>query len=441
MSTPADIAAANPAAPAAANAPWSGAHKILFRFFACLIFLLVFPFPFSTAPGSVYNFVYLDRAEFRVANWIGPHIFHVAATPQYFRDYAFLDANAGYIELLLVVVVSIVTTIVWSLLDRRRGDYRRLHEYLRWYVRYALALNMFAYGWDKVLALQFSWSLPGPQRLAEPLGNYSPFALMWTFMGYSKPYTIFAGIGEVAGGALLFFRRTTALGAMIVAFVMANVVMMNFSYGVPVKIFSSSLLLLAVFLLAPDAARILDFFVFNRPTPAAANAGAFRKAWIVKWSPYIGAAALALATYWFAGPELNPNRKRANEPKSPVYGLYQVESFTQGGKSLMDGDQAWRKVISESPEFLAVLTNDDSQLFFDTKYDAAKSSVTISDNGDAKNPPTRQMTYAWRDPAHLELRGTFNNEPLEIELRKIEIAKTTLLSRGFHWSENGGFYR
>lgn len=399
----------------------------------------MFPFPFSSAPGSIYTFTRYDHAEFRIAEWVGAHVLHVAPTPKFMHDFALADANAGYIQLLLIFVVSIFATILWSIFDRRRTDYRALHEYLRVYFRYALAFNMLAYGWDKVLALQFSWSLPEPQRLAEPLGSYSPFALMWTFMGYSKPYTIFAGLGEVAGGMLLFFRRTTTLGAIIVAFVMANVVMMNFSYGVPVKIFSSTLLLLAIFLIAPDAQRLLNFFVFNRAAAPAPESSPVHTAWLLRARPYIAAGLLIFATYWFSGPFLNRNRERASQPKSPLYGLYQVETYTQNGKSLLDGDKAWRKAIFEAPDDVSVLTNDDSQLFFDTKYDSGRSEITIFD--DLPNGPERQLTYTWRDPEHLDLRGTRGSEPVEIELRKIDIAKTTLLSRGFHWSENGGFYR
>jgi len=365
----------------------------------------------------------------------------VAASPPAFRDLALADVNAGYVQVLLILLLSILVTIVWSVLDRRRRDYHTLHEYLRVYVRYALAFNMFAYGWDKVLALQFSWSLPGPQRLAEPLGSYSPFALMWTFMGYSKPYTIFAGLGEVIGGLFLFFRRTTTLGALIIAFVMANVVMMNFSYGVPVKIFSSTLLVLAVFLIVPDAKRLLNVFVLNLPAPAASSANPYCMAWLVKSRPYLKVALLIAAVYWFAGPNMNANRERANPPKSPIYGLYQVESYATNGRPLLEGDHAWRRAIFESPDSMLVLTNDDSQLSFATKYDSAKSSVTITDDTDAPSPTSRELTYAWRNSEHLELRGTVNSEPLVIELRKIDISKTTLLSRGFHWSENGGFYR
>src|SRR5947199_10310512 len=88
-------------------------------------------------------------------------------------------------------------------------------------------------------------------------------------MGYSTPYTIFTGVGEVIGGVLLFFRRTTTLGALIICGVMANVVALNFSYDVRVKVFSSLLLFLTIFLLVPDLRRLMNIFVLNRSTPAA----------------------------------------------------------------------------------------------------------------------------------------------------------------------------
>jgi len=212
---------------------------------------------------------------FAAASWLCTHVLHLSPTVSVAAPYTLADNVIGYVELLCFIVLAALAAIVWTLLDRKRTEYRTLHEWLRIYVRYALAFAMLGYGMDKVFALQFNWSMPGPGRLAEPLGNYSPFALLWTFMGYSTPYTIFTGVGEVIGGVLLFFRRTTTLGALIISGVMANVVALNFSYDVGVKIFSSLLLFLAMFLLVPDLRRLMDFFVLNRPTPAANMDGRF----------------------------------------------------------------------------------------------------------------------------------------------------------------------
>jgi len=87
--------------------------------------------------------------------------------------------------------------------------------------------------------------------MLEAIGDQSPMGLLWNFMGASAPYTIFGGLGELIGGLLLTNRRTALLGALISAAVMSQVVMLNFSYDVPVKIYSSELLLTARVLIAP----------------------------------------------------------------------------------------------------------------------------------------------------------------------------------------------
>jgi hypothetical protein len=93
--------------------------------------------------------------------------------------------------------------------------------------------------------------------------------LLWTFMGASIPYVIFTGAAEMLGGLLLAARRTTLLGALVCIGVLSNVVMLNFSYDVPVKLYSSHLLLMAVFLAAPDLRRLASLFVWNRRVPPA----------------------------------------------------------------------------------------------------------------------------------------------------------------------------
>ena len=62
---------------------------------------------------------------------------------------------------------------------------------------------------------------------------------------------------------MLFFRRTVLLGGMGAAGVM-NVVLLNYCYDVPVKLLSTHLFLMALFLLVPDAGRLWAVLVMNR---------------------------------------------------------------------------------------------------------------------------------------------------------------------------------
>ena len=81
----------------------------------------------------------------------------------------------------------------------------------------------------------------------------------------------------VLGGMLLFLRRTTTLGAMVCLAVLSNIVALNYCYDVPVKLYSTNLLLMAVILLAPDARRVLGLLVLNRPAePADLSAPGFQ---------------------------------------------------------------------------------------------------------------------------------------------------------------------
>ena len=140
---------------------------------------------------------------------------------------------------------------------------------LRTYLRYVLALTMLGYGLHKAgfISTQFTMDgLPNEYQLNRTYGDSSPMGLLWTFMAASPAYTFFAGLGEVIGGLLLVFRRTTTLGGLVVSGVMLNVVMMNFCYDVPVKQFSIHLLMMAVFLLLPEFPRIANVLVWNRPT-------------------------------------------------------------------------------------------------------------------------------------------------------------------------------
>ncbi len=70
-------------------------------------------------------------------------------------------------------------------------------------------------------------------------------------------------------GVLLLFRHTTTLGALVAAGVMSNVVMLNFGYDIPVKLFSTHLLLFAGALLVPDGRRLLNVLLLNPPAGVA----------------------------------------------------------------------------------------------------------------------------------------------------------------------------
>jgi len=255
--------------------------------------------------------------------------------------------------------------------------------------------------------------------------------LLWTFMGYSGSYSAFTGAMEMAGGFLLFFRRTTTLGALIGIGVLSNIVMMNFCYDVPVKLFSSHLLLMAFFLAAPDLRRVTQLLVLNRPTQPVPLRKPFAHSWAER--AYWPLKGLVIAgILWLAvGQPLTHQMERGSEAaKPPLYGVWEVESFKSNGKEIppvLADRWRWRFMTVNRHKSAVVQNMDNSKRWFDFKDDPEKKTVTFSG--------FREMAFKYDrpDPGHLILQGIIDKNRLRIKLKLVPESGFLLLSRGFHW--------
>lgn len=91
------------------------------------------------------------------------------------------DNHFGVVFYLSLVLLAVVGTAVWSLLDRKRQQYDRLLFWFRVYLRYILAMIMFEYGVIKFIPVQMFY--PGVVDLLTPLGEQTRFKILWNFMG------------------------------------------------------------------------------------------------------------------------------------------------------------------------------------------------------------------------------------------------------------------
>jgi hypothetical protein len=96
-------------------------------------------------------------------------------------------------------------------------------KYLDW-LRYLSALLLFTYGLSKLLGRQFT--LP-PEIALRPVGSLSGYQLAWFYYSYSQVYAVILGLIQLAGGALLLFRKSALLGAALVLPVITNILMIN----------------------------------------------------------------------------------------------------------------------------------------------------------------------------------------------------------------------
>lgn len=133
---------------------------------------------------------------------------------------------------------------------------------LRWHV----AISMFVYGIAKTV--QFDATAENDA----PVNSLTGQQLMWAFYGYSIAYAKFLGVVEMAGAALLLFRRTTLLGCLLTSAVLVNVVVQDLVYDVNRGALLAAMLYqcLVVVVLFLNASRVREVFrALTAPVPAS----------------------------------------------------------------------------------------------------------------------------------------------------------------------------
>ena len=432
---------------ATGSGSWSFPLRLAFRFVFCYFLLYVAP-----ESGRVSLVGLLEVGQNLISNvytrlwhalvpWVATRVFHLSGKAVTYFPTGSGDTTLAYIENLCYLVIAVVATVIWSILDRNRKEYRQLYFWFHILIRYTLAITMLSYGFAKVFPLQFR--APGLSTLLETYGEFSPMGVLWNFMGASTAYTIFTGTLEVLGGTLLFFRRTTLLGALLSAMVLVNIVALNFCYDVPVKLYSFNLLVMAILLLAPDFRRIYNVLYLHRAAEAV-DLGAlpFQRKWMRIAAVSVKALVILaiLGSQIIGGWKMYQNMTATNHP--PLYGIWDVEKFTQNGQDLLPlltDTVRWRKMVVQSPQFLSFRRMNDSPAGYRTEYSPAKHTVAVWTQLNEKKKDT--LSYTFPDPNHLVLEGILQNSPVVIRLRKVDHTKFLLVSRGFHWITETPFNR
>jgi uncharacterized membrane protein YphA (DoxX/SURF4 family) len=424
----------------AATRAWSPFRRVAFRFAFSYLALYLFSRYLNLVDDLPHGDVvtgWYEKLWAAFVPWIGKHLFHVDAPS---RVTGSGDSMFSWLQVLCMLAISLVAALVWTLLDRRRTQYARLYNGLRVAMQVGLGLILIEYGALKVVPSQFGQ--PSLSRLLQPFGDASPMGLLWTFMGASVPYTIFAGLSELVAGLLLLFRRTATLGALVAIPVLTNVVVLNFCYDVPVKLFSLHLLAMAVFLAVPDLGRLANLLVLHRPVAPAADRPFFRRRrWQIAAVVLEGALAVGF-TAFILHMGYDDLKDYYDSMRSPLYGVWTVEELKIDGRARDEQaaeDLQWRRLVFDYPTVLSIQLSSDSRRRYWLKLDAAHKTLELTKRGD----PNWKSTLAYGRPAadRLTLEGTFGGHRLQASLRRGDSSKFILMNRGFHWVSEYPFNR
>jgi hypothetical protein len=434
---------------------WNPITRIAFRF--TFIYFLLFAaagiLQLIPVVGGRIGYL-LTTWEQPLIVWVGRAVFDLTITvfPAGSGDTTF-----NYVQVATHAAVAGALTLVWSLIDWRRPSYPWLKDGLWIAMRFVLASTMLGYGINKIFALQFP--APTMTRLLQNYGDSSPMGLLWTFMGASGPYTMFAGWMETIGGLLLLFRRTMLLGALWIAGVMTNVFMLNMCYDVPVKLYSLHLLLTALVIAAPDMHRVVRVFLLNREVGASNLIGPWT------WKPLrYGALAVKLLWIGYSIPIVFWSQYQAQyqygalAPVGRFDGTWEVTNMTRDGKevpALVSESTRWRYVtmfdrpmaqrLSITPmrgtvsrwtaSFPAPNTGPSGE-------NAQSGRIELTEATAPPNTsPTTSLEFAFEEDGSLRLSGTIDGSAVDARCKKKEGSEFLLMNRGFHWVNEFPFNR
>lgn len=413
------------------------------RRFVILYFTLYFlPFPLSVLSGlagwpppaqwigsaaGVVEGSYRRGADL-LAVWVGETLLRLGPGGVVLQPTGSGDTMAAYVRMLCMLVVALVGSLLWTWRARGAPVTSRVSDNFHVYLRYAVAAVLLGYGFAKLPPSQFQ--PPGADLLVRTYGDSSPMGLLWTFMGYSPAYTMFAGVAEIVPGLLLLFQRTTTLGALIGAATMTNVVVLNFCYDVPVKLYSLHLLLALLTIAAPDVRRLLDFFVLNRAVATIAPRPPRGRA--------MTALKIAVALIVVATPAVSGYRGWSTygpgAPPVPVDGVYEIETFSLNGEprpALWTDPTRWRSVlIGRRGTAVVIQTMGGRNERFGLQHDTDKGAFVFRVLGG-----TDTFTFARTelDDGRLRLEGTFRDGVIAAELKRGDVRAFPLMSRPFNW--------
>jgi len=421
------------------SSSWPLWRKILFRF--CFIYLTLQIAPLTwldSLPLVTTVTQYYGKLTDWIVTWANDAFFHVR--PVLVPENGSGDTSMGWARLWTYLLIAALGALIWSVLDRKRPNYTHLNYWLLLFTRYFIVMVALIYGIIKVFGQQMVF--PNLHQLATPLGDFLPMRFSWLFIGYSAPYQFFSGTMEIFAALLLLYRRTVSLGALVATGVFLNVMMLNLSYDIPVKIFSMQMVFTCLFLLANESSRLIDFFILNRPAPmSAVYHFRYTKKWMrvtrIVLKCLVIIVMLVMPFYEsLSRPEYNNNTVEKQPVENGIYTVASYKINRQEQPPSVTDTLRWRDLIFENG--LGSVASGDTIFrqrykrgYFGYSLDSAKHALGFKKFFDDPKY-IMEFSFSTPDTNTILLAGLRGKDSLHVELKRIK-RHFQLAERQFHW--------
>jgi hypothetical protein len=422
---------------------WSFVKRLAFRF--CFSYFGLYCLTTQILGGLLLNTKFsIDPATLwpmrQIALWTAAHIFGITHSLVYTGSGSG-DKTFNWVETFCLLVLAVLATVIWTVLDRQRDNYVTLDKWFRLFIRFALASAMFSYGMVKVFPQQMPF--PFLTRFVEPFGNFSPMGVLWNFVGASPVYEIFAGCAEMLGGILLIVPRTAMLGILICLADLTHVFLLNMTYDVPVKILSFHLMLMGLFLLFPELPRLVNFFFLNRVAGPSTQPQLFR----AHRANRIALGVQLIFAFYIVGTNIYTGWSDwyaygGGRPKSSFYGIWNVDLLSIDGQvrsPLLTDYDRWRRVIFDFPTSINFQRMDDSFVGYGATINLNDRTIALTKANDRNW--RAKFNFQHPAPDQLTVDGDMDNHKIDMQLRLVGRDTFLLANSRFHWIAEYPFNR
>lgn len=318
----------------------------------------------------------------------------------------------------VVIILFFSGLIIGVLLSKLIKDKEMILKFIYVCISFILAYFLLQYGFDKVFKSQFYF--PEPNTLHTPLGQLSKDILFWSSMGSSYWYNLFMGSIEILPALLLLNSKTRLLGAFISSGVLLNVWAINMSFDITVKVLSSILLFMSLYLISFSWRKLYLFFtekelkikkidmkiLHNHPLTKRIIKGSIIGLFCLEiFIPYIKMGAFNRDET--VSRKIHGSFSVINAPKKSFFNNTRRIHFHSKGYLILENDKQefkdYRMTHSISKNEIQLIDID--------------LNIQLSENNE-------DLTFKWK----------VNNESINMSTKKIDLKKMPLSNDNFHWT-------
>ncbi|WP_421939031.1 hypothetical protein [Pedobacter sp.] len=169
-----------------------------------------------------------------------------------------------YLDWGIALLIGFIGALIWTIFDRKSKSYHLLYYWIRVVVRYRAGIGIIGFGFTKLFPTQMPY--PSLGLLNSNFGDFTAQKVYWLSVGIVPWYQVFGGVVEILAGVLLFFRKTTTFGAILLVAALGDITFVNYAYDGGVHVYAFYFVVLGLFLAADDFPKLYNLLILERYT-------------------------------------------------------------------------------------------------------------------------------------------------------------------------------